>query len=224
MSGARRTSPLAHVLDGLHPVWREHRGMPMAITIGDDGVRLSSIAGVSDLSAFTRTGLKGPGAARWLDARGVEVPAAANSWCALPGGGLIARLARSEFLIEDGPAGDTAIRVGSDLRAGLDGVYPVRRQDCALALVGDRLGELLVQTCNVDFSAQSPEARIVTLTMMVGLSVTVLRRDVGTRPCYRVWCDATSGAYLWEALNGIAEELGGGPIGASLLVDSLTQS
>lgn len=224
MSGARRTSPLAQALARLHPVWRDHRGMPMAITIGGDGALLSSIAGVCDLSALTRTGLKGPGAAQWLDARGIQIPADPNTWCALPGGGLIARLARSEFLIEDGPASDAAVRIASDLHAGLDGVYPVRRQDCALALVGDRLGDLLVQTCNVDFSAQSPEARIVTLTMMVGLSVTVLRRDAGARPCYRVWCDATSGPYLWETLTEIAEELGGGPVGASLLVDSLTQS
>lgn len=214
----RRTSPVARALGRLNPKWRIHRGMAIATRIGDADELLAASAGVCDLSALTRTGLKGPGAAAWLAAHGVPVPAEPNAWVPLPGGGLIARLARTEFLIEDDLDGDLAPRLAAELRAGLEGVTPVRRQDCALALLGERIGELLVQACNVDFAAQDPAARIVTLTLMVGVSVTVLRRDAGRHACHRIWCDATSGPYLWETLSGIAEELGGGPVGASVLL------
>lgn len=219
---AMRASPVARALATLGVTWQDHRGMPMAMRVGDDDGAVASRLGVCDLSALTRTGLKGPGAASWLAARGIDVPDHPNTWVPLAGGGLIARLARSEFLLEDGPAGDTAIRLAAELHAGIDGVTPVRRQDCALALVGDRVGELLAQTCNVDFSSRPTGHRAVTLTMMVGLSVAILRREAASMPGYRLWCDATAGAYLWETLTQIAGELGGGPVGAALLLDSFT--
>ena len=130
---------------------------------------------------------------------------------------MVARLARTEFMIEDGFDDDIAVRLRSELRPGEPGVYPVVRQDCALALAGPAVNELLVQTCNVDFASQSGVDPIVTLTQMVGVSVTVLRDDRGTVPCYRVWCDGTMGPYFWETLTGIAEELGGGPVGIASL-------
>ena len=51
------------------------------------------------------------------------------------------------------------------------------------------------------------------MTMMVGVAVTVLTAGFGRTPCYRIWCDGTYGAYLWNTLLEIASELGGGAIG-----------
>lgn len=208
-----RTSPLARALTTLHAEWVTVLGMPLAAALGAEPADRAAVLGICDLSALARVGVKGPRAADWLAARGVGVPEQPNTWRPLEGGGLVARLARTEFLVEDGLGGETVARLASELRPGSPGIYPVPRQDCALALTGKQENELLVQTCNVDFSAQDPNARIVTLTQMVGVSITALRQTFGGTVCWRLWCDGTSGPYLWETLTGIAEELGGGPVG-----------
>lgn len=203
-----RASPLSHALARLHPHLEVLHGMPAALRLQDELPAWADALGVCDLSFLPRLGLKGPGAAAWLSDRGIPVPSEPNRWEALPQGGLVARLARSEFLVEDGFQDGAVAGLVAQLQPG-PGVYPVLRQDCALALTGAALPELLVQTCNVDFSAQDPAARVVTLTSMVGVSVTVLRQE----PVLRLWCDGTMGPYLWETLAGIARELGGGPVG-----------
>lgn len=213
MASALRSSPLTHALATLHPEWIEVAGMPLAATLRDDHPDRSGKLGVCDLSGLPRVGVKGPGAAEWLSARGVPVPDQPNSWAPLEGGGVVARLARTEFLVEDGFLGRMAARLAPESRPGTPGVYPVPRQDCALALTGTLVNELLVQTCNVDFASQARDARIVTLTLMVGVSVTVLRQTLAGTDCWRLWCDGTSGPCLWETLTGIAAELGGGPVG-----------
>lgn len=220
MTLTTRVSPLAMAVAGRQPELRPVQGMLVPMRFPGEGDTWKTTLGICDLSALVRAGLKGPGAEAWLAARNVPVPAAANSW-SRAGGGLVARLARTEFLIEDGFGDITAARLRSELQPGEPGVYPVVRQDCALAIAGPAVHELLVQTCNVDFASQSVAEPIVTLTQMVGVSVTVLRDDRGAVPCYRVWCDGTMGPYFWETLTGIAEELGGGPVGiASLFADA----
>ena len=65
--------------------------------------------------------------------------------------------------------------------------------------------------------------REATLTSMVGVSVTIIKQPLqsghpaGEELCYRIWCDGTYGAYLWETLLEIATDLGGGPIGLAEL-------
>ncbi len=207
-----RASPLSHALAQLHPHYADLHGVPVALRLQDEQPGWVGALGVCDLSFLPRLGVKGPGAAAWLAERGVPVPAGPNRWETLPQGGLVARLARTEFLVEDGFAGGPVTELARQLQVG-PGVYPVPRQDCALALTGEAVAELLVQTCNVDFAAQDPAARIVTLTSMVGVSVTALRHQAGGREAFRLWCDGTMGPYLWETLSGIARELGGGPVG-----------
>ncbi len=222
MTPTTRVSPLATAISSRKPELRVVQGMPVPTRFPAEPAAWKATVGICDLSALVRAGLKGPGAEAWLAARNVPVPAAANSW-SRAGGGLVARLARTEFLIEDGFDDILAARLRAELQPGEPGVYPVIRQDCALALAGAAVNELLVQTCNVDFASQSAADPIVTLTQMVGVSVTVLRDDRGAVPCYRVWCDGTMGPYFWETLTGIAEELGGGPVGiASLFADAAT--
>ncbi|MDX2217128.1 MAG: hypothetical protein SFY66_27925 [Oculatellaceae cyanobacterium bins.114] len=92
-------------------------------------------------------------------------------------------------------------------------VYPVLRQDLAIALYGTSAHELLRQTCSFNFRALSLSDRPVVLTSMIGVSVTVIPGDRNSIPFYRIWCDGTFGAYFWETLLAIAQELGGGAIG-----------
>ena len=137
---------------------------------------------------------------------------APNTWTRTADGVLVARLARSEFFLEDKPDGDTVERWRHALEPA-PGLYPVLRQDAALALAGERLHDLLVQTCNVNFKACAPGARTVIMTSMAGVSVSALWDQSQGRALMRIWCDGTYGPYLWETLLEIARAEGGGAVG-----------
>ncbi len=218
MMNATRTSPLHDRVAELNPQWSVVRSMRTAAGLAGDETGARESVAVADLSCLDKAGIKGPEAARWLESLGIAVPAKANAWTGLPGGGVIARLGRAEFFLEDGAAGDTAGRVRDVLGTGIAGVYPVIRQDAGIALVGRRVNELLVQTCNVNFQEVDSASRTVVMTMMVGVAVLVIRQDHQTLPGFRIWCDSTYAPYLWETLSGIAAELGGGPIGTGSLL------
>jgi sarcosine oxidase subunit gamma len=131
--------------------------------------------------------------------------------------GLIGRLATSEFLIEDGPAGGEAARIAAALEGRADGVYPVLRQDCALALTGHRALDVLLQTCNVHFAALALDRRPLVMTSMAGVSVLVIPQDRDGVPVYRIWCDPSYAPYLHRTLLEIVAEEGGGPVGFARL-------
>ena len=213
-----RTSPLHDQVAALNPQWEVVRGMSVASRLAGDETAARESVAIADLSCLDKAGVKGPEAAQWLESRGIAVPAQANAWTGLADGGVIARLGRSEFFLEDGANGDTANRLQDALETGPAGVYPVIRQDAGMVLVGRRVNELLVQSCNVNFQELDPASRTVVMTMMVGVAVLVIRQDHQSFPGFRIWCDPTSAPYLWETLTGIAVELGGGPIGTGGLL------
>ena len=207
---ASRSSPLHAIHADRAAAWCQLHGMPIPL-------RMSAATrpdpAVADVSALLRCGLKGPAAADWLAARGLPVPDAPNRWCATARAGLVARLGRSEFLIESAWNDTQAQDLVLALREPAPGVYPVLRQDCALLLRGDNLRELWLQTCNVNIHDIPAQNREVTLTSMVGVGVTILKQPLGNDLCYRIWCDGTFGAYLWETLLDVAGDLGGGAAG-----------
>lgn len=197
-----------HVLHAKRsPAWTVVNGMqvPDAFSTDRDPRRLV----LADLSCLIRCGLKGPHAADWLGARGIAAPGRPNSWNPLGGGGIIARLAETEFFLEDPVASDVA----QALEHGAAGVYPVARQDVGLALSGERANEVLLETCSVNFAALDPQRGELALTSMVGVPVLVIPRAHDGVAVFRIWTDPSFGPYLWETLLEIVEQLGGGPAG-----------
>jgi sarcosine oxidase subunit gamma len=178
---------------------------------------------LADVSALQRLGLKGPEAAEWLASQGFAVPDRTNSWIPHEEG-LVARLGRSEFLVEGGwrPT-DLPQRWEALHDRPPAGIYPVLRQDCALLICGPRSDELMLQTCSVNLPAIPVKNREVILTSMIGVSVAIVKQALqGGHPagadfCYRIWCDGTFCLYLWGTLLEIAADLGGGPIGLAEL-------
>lgn len=171
-----------------------------------EAVRLEGFA-IADYSAAPRFGCKGPGAADWLAAAGLPVPAEPNTWVPLDDGGHVARLGLTEFLVET----DASVVAALAARPRTAGVYPVLRQDLAVGLVGENLPELMAQTCNVNLAALDLMRRPVVLTSMAGVAVILAPGEEAGRPACRLWCDGTYGRYLWETVIGIAAELGAAP-------------
>jgi sarcosine oxidase subunit gamma len=160
---------------------------------------------LQDVSRKVKAGLKGPNAAAWLASQAIAVPIAPNRWAALPGGGLIGRLAEAEFFIEDGPAE----RLPALLDDSPRGVYPVPRADACFTLEGRAIHEVLVQVCNVNFQGHAPDALF--MTSMAGVSVLAIPQHGETAPMIRIWADPTFGPYLWKTLSNIIDEVKKGP-------------
>lgn len=210
MTTGLRHSPLHDLLAREDPQWAQVHGMQAAVAL--QGEPAAAPIMLADASCLPRMGVKGPKAEDWLRSQGVSVPAGTNAWTRTPEGAIVARLARSEFLIEGRPGGDAVERWRGRLEPA-PGVYPILRQDAALVLGGERLNDLLVQTCNVNFNANRAGEQAVVMTSMVGVSVLALWDEIGGRRWLRIWCDGTFGPYLWETLLAIAREAGGAAVG-----------
>lgn len=205
---ARLTSPLADLLRS-HPGTRQDLNQMSVLTTVPDPTP-AAVLGLADLSYLTRFGVKGPQSASWLSTQAVPIPERPNTWTVLPNGSLIARLGRNEFLIEDGPDSQTALQLAAACNSSPAPVYPVLRQDAAIALCGQASQSLLRQTCSYNFQSLNLTEHPVILTTMVGVTVTVI---LLSGPIYRIWCDNTFAPYLWKTLTEITEELGGSIIG-----------
>jgi sarcosine oxidase subunit gamma len=203
-----RRSPICDELQSFDATWREMNGMSSPATIAGESTHLITL-GIADLSFLNRFGVKGAEAATWLQSQHLSIPESPNRWLSLPEGGFIARLGLSEFLIEDSIDSHVAVQLAKLCHQPPAKVYPVLRQDAAIALCGSRIPELLCQTCNVNVRSLDLAEQPVILTSMVGVSATIIP---GEQVC-RIWCDGTFGAYVWRTLLEIAQELGGGAVG-----------
>ncbi len=208
-----RLSPIHDALQELNGSWRDLNGMPTLFSRPEDVVNYTRL-GIADLSFLTRFGVKGKNAANWLIQQGISLPDRPNSWCQLPKGEIIARLGLTEFLIEDSMTSTIAPQLAAACQYPPAKVYPVLRQDLAIALTGLAVPELLRQTCNINFQALSLTEHYVILTTAIGVNVTIIPGERNGQPFYRIWCDRTFGEYVWQTLLKIVHELGGDAIGA----------
>ena len=167
-----------------------------------------------------RLGLKGPRAAQWLAANGIDSPAAPNTWAnPAPADAaealLVARLGSAEFFLEEA-AGTTLRRIAPSLEEQPPGVYPVLREDWGFVLGGDGVHDVLAQVCNVNFAALSLDSRPLIMTLMIGVAVLVVpQAAAGEERRYRIWSDPTLGPYLGASLGEVVIECGGRYTGVS---------
>ena len=158
---------------------------------------------VSDHSLLPRVGLKGRGACAWLERRGIAVPKSANSW-RTDQELLIVRLGLNEFLLE----GPSAPFLDLAQIKTEDCVYPVVRQDTALALRGPGLLTLIAQTCALNIQAFDAEGRPAVLTIVADIPVLLITDLKNPAPSALVWTCRSYGVYLFETLGSLAAQSG----------------
>lgn len=174
---------------------------------------------LQDCSWRQRFGCKGPQAAPWLESLGFTVPQPANSFATDANDVLVARLGATEFLVEAMGATTQGV-IAARERFPVPGVYPVIRQDAAFILGGPRANDLLLETCSYPFAGET-NSRLVVMTSMIGVGVTVVPRRVRETTEFSIWCDPSFGLYLWSTLVEIAREMGGGAIASDGLKPTL---
>ena len=213
-----RKTPVAYAQQALKPKMGELNGMEVALEFEGASVENArkQLLGVTDVSCFQRFSVKGPQAAAWLAGKGMNTPAAINSWDEAAPGTMILRLGGSEFLLEDQHSGDTCALLAKGFKqAEVAGVYKVQRADAAFILSGSEALDLLSELCMLDLRDSALGANAVVMTQVAGISATLLRQTLNGQQVYRIWCDETYGPYLWDMLTEVAKELGGGAVGLS---------
>jgi sarcosine oxidase gamma subunit len=189
--------------------------VPQTFTAGSVAHSRSVI--IVDFSFLPRAGVKGAGAADWLRQSGIPIPASHNQWIEHRGG-VVARLGHTEFLLESA-ADDDWTHALSQASSWPAQTVPVLRQDASLLLTGERVHELLAQTCSFRFASLQASPGEVVMTQMIGISIVAIAVPHFRIPAYRLWCDPSFGHSLWRYLEDIAAELCGGPLGLQQLTE-----
>ena len=199
--------------------------------LGEQPVQSNRSLRLQDYCWRARFGCKGPQAEPWLAAQGLKVPAQPNSAALDADGVLVARLARTEFLVEAVEGGVEAIAALArqlPRAAPPTGVYPVMRQDVVVGIEGAGCNTLLRQMCSVDFAElleHSPgDGGAVVLTSMVGVGVTAWPRPTPRGPGLTVWLDPSFGRYFCSTLLEVGSGIGGAFGAAALETNNLRRA
>jgi sarcosine oxidase subunit gamma len=160
---------------------------------------IETLPALADLSRCDRLGVKGKGAASWLDYRGVQLPSRPNRL-------IVARYGETEFAFAD--FRHPASRAVDELRRALEharpeGCFSVPRADSQVAfgVSGEAALRALAAVCPADLRARAFGAGDVLQTLCAGVSAQLwnFSQDDVTRVV--VFCDSSVARHQWAALH-----------------------
>lgn len=190
-------------------------GWKQVLDYRDPQAEVASIAssvGISDATSLTKIEVQGTLSSAMLEQRIGKVPEIGTCLSArnVPSGEwstYIARLTEQRFMILDSP--EQGVRLGDSLRdARGDGtcvhVTDVTSAYAVLQLAGPKSTDLLKKFCSLpvdriasDHCNQCP---------VVGVRTVVIRRDIGTVPCWMLLVARDVGEYAWETVISAGRE------------------
>lgn len=181
--------------------WHESQG-------ADTEQAVCSQLTLRDMSGVPMLEVKGPGAADWLQAQDLPVPARIYAGDVIGENGWITRTGREEYLLR-GAVGSQLSDLAEDVADGVyrHGVLISSRQDALFLLTGQRIGELMAQSCGLDYAAITPRQTV--LSRVAAVSCGLLKDQMEDNPVCWLWLDPSHGLYLWEQLVQIIQELDG---------------
>jgi sarcosine oxidase subunit gamma len=211
-----------HWLETHGTQWKHAGGALIATRLGpatEEDAAARELA-LCDLSGLAKLGVRGPQADAWLRRQGLDVPTDLYDTRDLPDGGLLARIGADQFLLESGVSAETVAALAEPLGTA-PGTYRVERQEATFLLAGQRLRQVLPQTCGIDFGVV-PLRRLI-YTRTAGVNGALLPQEIGGNPACRIWVDPSYAADLWESLVTIVQELGGRVVGAACFYPELSE-
>ncbi len=163
-----------------------------------------------DLSARSRSGMKGSHLTKWLESNDYRVGADSNRAYEQRDGVLIARLSPGELLLLSA-SGSSSIGVLADEPFANYQCYSLRRQDSHywFSLTGARGPEMLAKICAIDLAAEAFRNHSVAQTSVAKTSVIILRHDIDDRLCYYLLGDSSTMRYMWACLIDAKKEFDG---------------
>jgi len=169
-----------------------------------------------DVSAFPKIGIKGEGSTEWLEEQGIKIPKGIYQYLALPNNGLVVRLDRHEYFLEEGFEGVTVKRLSDVVGKETGRVFYFNRQDAGLLLCGNRALDVLQQSCSFDFSKDGSN---LIMTQVAGVSCVILPITGRFAPVFRIWLIPSYAIYLWRVLFEIVRDSNGHAVGMGSLRD-----
>ena len=214
MKNLVKNTPVAYTQRALNAKMGVINEMEVAFEFAGTNIEggIKKVLGVTDVSCFNRFGIKGPQAAKWLESQKIKTPAEINSWLESKGC-LVMRLGGSEFLLEDQYGANNMEKLASLDQAKTTGAYKVARADAAFLLSGSEVLNMLSELCMLDLREGALPKDGLVMTQVAGISATLIRQNLNNASVFRLWCDGTYGAYMWDMMLEIAKELGGGAVG-----------
>lgn len=212
-----RQSPIHNRLESRGAVWHAVNETLFPVRLSDDSADQANAAalGICDVSGLHKFGLKGRDAERQLSSEGFSIPAAVYDSTSLEDGGLIIRIGKNEFFLEDGSRNRTVAAFRERFEPAEGDVFQVEHQEATFVLTGTRLGNVLAQTCGIDFREAAP-LRFV-FTRIAGVSCGMLPNITAKLPTCRLWVDPGYALYLWDTLVEIIGSLDGDIVGAGCI-------
>lgn len=206
----------------------DHNDAAVAVSYGDAPAEAAAAGalGIGDLSPLRRVGFKGPGAAEWLAAQDVAVPAI-NRAARQSDGALVLRLGANDVMIVSDPAATAQLPDALlDRWARLPDPppeprgFPVPRQDgfCWFALSGVHAAATLAKLCGVDLRPHKFADHEIAQTSVARLSAVVARNDLNNTLAYYLFADSASAEYWWDCFTDAIQEFGGTPVGLAALL------
>ena len=166
-----------------------------------------------DLSGLPLIEFKGPGAADWLSANGLSVPAEIYQGNSTTSDGWLTRTGSDEFLLRGSTDNrSTGLPLNLPDNRYQQDLLITTRQDALLLLTGQRINQLMGQTCGLDYD-QLPSRETV-FTRVAAVSCGLLKDQLADYPVCWLWIDPSQALYLWHELVQIIEDLAGHVVGA----------
>jgi sarcosine oxidase, subunit gamma len=168
---------------------------------------LPDTRGLSIPTVSARFGIKGGDAPALLQHLGISVPPRPNSvihWLLHEpyGSGRCLRQGTSEFLVEL----DAATIPLPPADDSFPGAWMLLRSDFSLVLHGAQWPPVLAQLCSFDFTRLNDEPDLVVMTLLAGVSVTLIREPrTGKDFGLRLWCDASFSVHVQQCLHSLGE-------------------
>lgn len=166
-----------------------------------------------DLSGLPFIEFKGPGAADWLAANGFSVPAEIYQGNSTTSDGWLTRTGSDEFLLR-GSTDNQPLGLPVDLVTGIyqQDLLITKKQDALLLLTGQRINQLMGQTCGLDYDQLA--SRETVFTRVAAANCGLLKEQLADYPVCWLWIDPSQALYLWHELVQIIEDLAGQVVGA----------
>jgi sarcosine oxidase subunit gamma len=199
-----RTSP-AHPHLPAAAVWETVDGMPVPVR-----VEARPHTWLVDVSPLRRWLVRGGQAGAWLRGKGLPAPERYFRSEDAGEGAFIVRTGAAEYFVHDGSGAPLAAALGTVPGGVVDGMRVATRDDLEVVLGGVQAPRILSEICALDLERVAGE---FLFTRAAGISVWLCVEEGAPGPRYRIGCDPSYGAYLFECLSLLVGEQGGGVIG-----------
>jgi sarcosine oxidase subunit gamma len=163
---------------------------------------------IAEPVATRRRGIKGADAAALLTSLGIAVPTLPNRHVALapPARGRCLRLGSTEFLLEQDDGDALLLRVDAALAQASARTLAALRCDRSFLLDGAGLFPALREIAAFDFESLPAQPDVAIMTLLAGISVTLVPECATGATGLRLWCDPSFGDYLLECFIALGGE------------------